>query len=364
MKTKLLLISLLFTSIISFGQEQCGTMKILEEKIKSDPSFKEKMLQIEKQNQEWIDNNGRGFKKSSKKQIKVSDKLSKTAFNTTNLCGYDNTQYTEIEAPISENVIVSPIDNCVYGGEYVRVTNLIAGYTYRISVSSDLFDTQITIYTAGGGNAVAFNDDWPGSPQSEIYFTPLASGDYDILIDEYNCISNTECASLEVELWYIPRPVITIPVVVHVIHYPGEAIGTGTNISDAQIQSQIDVLNEDFRRLNSNIYSVPAAFRGASADPLIQFCLAQQDPNGAITNGITRDLSLTQEEYAQTGFPPEFRCLNRFILQGFIKPATIWNRDKYLNIWVSDLRQLPPSVGGQQPPLGCDFPASELGFAQ
>ena len=353
MKTKqLFLISLLFTSIISFGQEQCGTMKILEEKIKSDPAFKEKMLQIEKQNQEWIEKNGRGFKKSSEKQIKGSDKLSKTALNVTNLCGYDNTQYTEIEAPISENVIVSPIDNCVYGGEYVSVTNLIAGYTYRISVSSDLFDTQITIYTAGGGNAVAFNDDWQGSTQSEIYFTPLASGDYDILIDEYNCISNTKCASLEVELWYIPRPVITIPVVVHVMYYQNDALGTGTNISDAQIQSQIDVLNEDFRRLNSNIYSVPAAFRGVSADPLIQFCLAQQDPNGNFTTGINR--------YPVNGFSEP---TTNYIDANY-KPATIWDRNKYLNIWSCDISNSGNQILGyaQFPgePISAAFPNPEL----
>jgi hypothetical protein len=55
--------------------------------------------------QEWIEKNGRGFKKLSEKQIKVSDRLSKTALNINNLCGYDNSQYTEIEAPINENVI-------------------------------------------------------------------------------------------------------------------------------------------------------------------------------------------------------------------------------------------------------------------
>ena len=42
--------------------------------------------------------------------------------------------------------------------------------------------------------------------------------------------------------------VLTIPIVVHVIHN-GEAVGEGSNISEAQIQSQIQVLNEDF-----NIY--------------------------------------------------------------------------------------------------------------
>lgn len=54
------------------------------------------------------------------------------------------------------------------------------------------------------------------------------------------------------------RSVITIPVVVHVIHN-GQAIGGLPNISDAQIQSQIDVLNEDFRRLNTDAANTPCA---------------------------------------------------------------------------------------------------------
>jgi len=37
--------------------------------------------------------------------------------------------------------------------------------------------------------------------------------------------------------------IITIPVVVHVVYY-----NSTENISTAQVQSQIDILNEDFRR--------------------------------------------------------------------------------------------------------------------
>lgn len=54
--------------------------------------------------------------------------------------------------------------------------------------------------------------------------------------------------------------VITIPVVVHVLH-TGQAVGTGLNISMAQIQSQIDVLNEDFQRLNPDAVNTPVAFQ-------------------------------------------------------------------------------------------------------
>jgi hypothetical protein len=366
MKTKLLLLVITaFFLTNSYSQEQCGTMKNLEEQIKKDPSIKERMLQIEKQNQEWIEKNGRGFKKHSDTELN-KNATSKSSLNTNDLCGYNNTYFTTITAPSIVNSIVSPNPNCTYGGEYVRVNNLIAGRTYRIStIGVNNFDTQITIYRAGGtGGAVAFNDDWQTSTQSEIYFTPIYSGNYDILINQYGCLNNQLCASLEVELWYTPRQVITIPVVVHVIHN-GEPIGTGTNISDAQIQSQIDALNEDFRRLNFNINSTPAAFRGESADPLIQFCLVQQKPDGTITNGITRNLQPSQTDYIQLGYPSELQCLNRITIENVIKPVTVWNRDKYLNLWVSDMRQYPAVVNGQNTgELGCNYQSTLLGYAQ
>jgi hypothetical protein len=80
--------------------------------------------------------------------------------------------------------------------------------------------------------------------------------------------------------------VITIPVVVHVVYRT-----TVQNISDAQIQSQIAVLNKDFRKLNTDIGSVPSVWQPLAADPQIQFCLAARTPTGAATNGITRTVT-------------------------------------------------------------------------
>ena len=57
--------------------------------------------------------------------------------------------------------------------------------------------------------------------------------------------------SVTIKLFGLPNPIITIPVVVHVVYN-----GASQNISDSQIQSQINVLNEDFRRLNQ-IFLIP-----------------------------------------------------------------------------------------------------------
>lgn len=110
--------------------------------------------------------------------------------------------------------------------------------------------------------------------------------------------------------------IITIPVVVHVIHN-GQAIGVAPNITDAQVQSQIKVLNEDYRKMlgtpgyNSN---------PVGADTQIQFALALQDPNGNPTNGIDR-ISFCQENWSDTEFDSK------------VKPATIWDPTLYMNMW-------------------------------
>lgn len=335
MKKVLQLIFIFIGLTVNAQSQKCGTMENLEAIQKKQPEVIQNMLEIEKFTQEWIKNNPNAKKQIPYQPSETNDKSGE--LQKKSLCGYDNTYFTSVAAPTSVGQSVFPSPNCTFGGEYVRVTGMVAGRVYRVSTCGvNNFDTQITIWTANGGYSVAHNDDWCGT-QSEIYFNPLSNGNYDILIDEYNCISNSLCANLEVELVYTPRPVITIPVVVHVIHY-GESIGTGRNISVAQIQSQIDVLNEDFRRLNSDIYSTPSAFRGTSDDPLIEFCLAQQDEFGYPTTGIVRWLG-SQQTWSLAD------------IESIVKPNTIWNRNSYLNIWTLEFTNTS-LLGYAQPPGG------------
>lgn len=115
------------------------------------------------------------------------------------------------------------------------------------------------------------------------------------------------------------RSVITIPVVVHVVYKT-----TAENISDAQIQSQIDVLNEDFRRTNSDQTNQWSQ----AADSEIEFCLASVDPNGNPTNGINRK----KTKKRSFGADDSMKKSNR----GGVNP---WNTSDYLNIWVCNLGQ-------------------------
>ena len=110
--------------------------------------------------------------------------------------------------------------------------------------------------------------------------------------------------------------IITIPVVVHVIHN-GQEIGTAPNISDAQVQSQIKVLNEDYRKM----FGTPGYNTNPlGADTQIQFALALEDPNGNPTTGIDR-ISFCQDSWSDTEFDLE------------VKPATIWDPTLYMNMW-------------------------------
>src|SRR6266542_1822246 len=77
--------------------------------------------------------------------------------------------------------------------------------------------------------------------------------------------------------------VTRIPVIVHVVYNTA-----AQNISDAQCQSQIDVLNQDFRRQNPDVAQVPAVWQAITADCRIEFQLATTDPSGNPTNGVTR----------------------------------------------------------------------------
>lgn len=64
--------------------------------------------------------------------------------------------------------------------------------------------------------------------------------------------------------------VIEIPVVVNVLYKT-----TAENISQAQIQSQIDVLNKDFNATNSDYNNVPSTFSNVKANVGIRFVLDQ-----------------------------------------------------------------------------------------
>lgn len=119
-----------------------------------------------------------------------------------------------------------------------------------------------------------------------------------------------------------PQAVLRLPIIVHVIH-SGQAIGVGTNLSAAQVQSQIDILNEDFRKK----FGTPGYnTHPAGADMEIEFIPAVVDPNGvALAEPGIHRYQGTATSYSQA------------TMNSTIKPATSWNPNKYVNIWTANL---------------------------
>ena len=114
---------------------------------------------------------------------------------------------------------------------------------------------------------------------------------------------------------YMDKAVKTIPVVVHVIH-KGEAVGTGTNISDAQVQSAIDNMNDAYRNM--------APYTGVDTE--IEFCLAQRDPNGNPSTGIVRVNGTSVTNYSSQGI------INSN--EQAVKALSKWDNTKYYNFWI------------------------------
>lgn len=118
-----------------------------------------------------------------------------------------------------------------------------------------------------------------------------------------------------------PKAVVTIPVVFHVVYNTA-----AQNISDALILAQINQLNQDFARLNSDAGNTPTAFQSLATNTNIQFCLAQRDPSGNATTGIVRK-STTVTSFSSNDAV-------KYTAQG---GDNAWDATKYLNLWVCNL---------------------------
>ena len=129
--------------------------------------------------------------------------------------------------------------------------------------------------------------------------------------------------------------IIKIPVVVHILyHYPSE------KISDAQVMSQIQALNQNFRRRMADTVNTPSYFKPLAADCGIEFQLAISDPLRRATTGIVRKYTPVKEWQAddKMKFSAEMG-------------DDAWDPNSYLNIWVCNLNRVAgySSVPGDAP---------------
>lgn len=134
------------------------------------------------------------------------------------------------------------------------------------------------------------------------------------VIDEFEALKNSQ---------FIPTKsgnIITIPIVFHIVHN-GDLEGENENLSDSVILEQLKRINIDFRAKNIDTANIPNEFKPFLADTEIEFCLAKKDTSGNFTNGIIR------HNLGQTGWDEN-------AINNSVKPATIWDRNTYLNVWI------------------------------
>lgn len=152
--------------------------------------------------------------------------------------------------------------------------------------------------------------------------------------------------------------VTQIPVVVHVMH-KGEAVGTGTNVSDDDVKRGIQYLNNYWRKVSGT-----PGF-GDGVDLKIEFSLAVQDPNGNCTNGIDRVNMSGVPAYVNNG-------VNRREADGIpdyqsggginsLKEYSIWNPTQYYNVWIVDEIDNANCFSGGSYTAGYAFYASSHG---
>lgn len=128
-----------------------------------------------------------------------------------------------------------------------------------------------------------------------------------------------------------PEEIHTLPIVIHLVHFPEDEIGVGTNFSDAKIYAAIDLLNQGFRNtgyfeggpFNSNMVD----YGIESVDVGIHFELAKRDPMGNPTNGINRIASPYSDFYRNEIIP------DLEITQWQYFRQQMWEPSNYINVF-------------------------------
>jgi hypothetical protein len=166
---------------------------------------------------------------------------------------------------------------------------------------------------------------------NEIFFSAL------LLFSNSFLVSQTCLSRIDPIIHYPKIPgiaaredhILTIPVVVHLV-----LPFNGPFVTETQVLLQMEALNRDFRRKNHNWKQLPEYLRNIAADTGIEFCLADTDPQGDNSSGITYSLTnisnigLTEAIFSTAGGGMD-----------------AWPTDRYFNIWV------------------CEIPEKVLGFA-
>ncbi len=157
-------------------------------------------------------------------------------------------------------------------------------------------------------------------------FNTQINSDSVFQLNQHNLEQNTEFLSNNLNSMSITNSEFKIPVVVHILYFNYNS--PEYSISDEQVYSQIEVLNNDFNALNSDISNVPSYFQNLIGTTNIEFVLAEKDPSGQyMVSGINR----VQTDYI--GFYGESMKYSE------LGGVDAWDTERYLNIWVCNIAE-------------------------
>lgn len=151
----------------------------------------------------------------------------------------------------------------------------------------------------------------------------LANPAFNIKVSEIEeFIKHNTTANASPSLQRSHLPLITIPVVIHILYNNDDE-----NVPDVFITNQLAMLNQCFRRLNADSVNTPGRFQGLAADCDIEFKLAVSDPQRRPTTGVIR----------------KYTSIKRWEGDDKVKFASkggsdAWNTGQYLNIWICNLK--------------------------
>lgn len=185
------------------------------------------------------------------------------------------------------------------------------------------------------------------SPEAIKYQDNLSPGFSALVLEEFEKAKKNGLKPIEKS-----GSLYTIPVVVHIVHNT-----SAQNIDDSVVINQIEVLNRDYNRMNSDTVNMRPDFEIVKGNPQIQFVLAGIDPLGNSTTGITRTATATQSFGSLNLLSGDFSDLEKVksTANGGEDP---WDITHYLNIWVCNMsvnflgQEITALLGYATPPAG------------
>jgi len=166
-----------------------------------------------------------------------------------------------------------------------------------------------------------------------------------IIVDnEARMMQGQQRQQLRARVEAVPQTV-TIPVVVHIV------LDNPALVTDAQVATQIEVLNRDYNALNPDISQVPAVWQSIIGNSHINFCLAQRTPGDEPTSGIVRVQTAAGQSFSISNAAADAKYNNT-------GGSDAWDHSKYLNIWVT---RLSGNYLGVAAPPGTGYPVEQEG---